>query len=122
MACQPANSAYVTPQWCDIPEAIEAIHKAGGQAVLAHPHAYKMSNKWLRRLLVEGKEWGLDGMEVSLSQQSPGHRDALAKMSLEYGLKASQGSDFHYPGNWRELGKNLCLPADCVPIWEHWSQ
>lgn len=116
------NSAYVTPQWCDIPEAIEAIHKAGGQAVLAHPHAYKMSNKWLRRLLVEGKEWGLDGMEVSLSQQSPGHRDALAKMSQEYGLKASQGSDFHYPGNWRELGKNLCLPADCVPIWEHWSQ
>ncbi|MCA1768276.1 MAG: PHP domain-containing protein [Idiomarina sp.] len=114
------SSAYVTPQWCDIPEAINAIHKAGGQAVLAHPHGYKMSNKWLRRLLVEGKEWGLDGMEVSLSQQSPGHRDALAKMSQQYDLLASQGSDFHYPGNWRELGKNLCLPADCVPIWEHW--
>lgn len=44
-------------------------------------------------------------MEVSLCQQSPGHRDALAKMSQEYGLLASQGSDFHYPGNWRELGK-----------------
>lgn len=116
------NSAYVTPQWCDIPEAIEAIHSAGGQTVLAHPHAYKMSNKWLRRLLVEGKEWGLDGMEVSLCQQSPGHRDALAKMSQKYDLKASQGSDFHYPGQWRELGKNLCLPADCVPIWEHWFQ
>jgi len=116
------SSAYVKPEWCNIPEAIDAIHSAGGKAVLAHPHGYKMSNKWLRKLLVEGKEWGLDAMEVSLCQQSPGHRDALAKMSREYGLLASQGSDFHYPGNWRELGKNLCLPADCVPIWEHWSQ
>ncbi|MDA6065653.1 PHP domain-containing protein [Idiomarina abyssalis] len=116
------SSAYVNPEWCDIPEAIDAIHSAGGKAVLAHPHGYKMSNKWLRKLLLEGKEWGLDAMEVSLCQQSPGHRDALAKMSREYGLLASQGSDFHYPGNWRELGKNLCLPADCVPIWEHWSQ
>lgn len=115
------SSAYVKPGWCSIPEAIEAIHAAGGSTVLAHPHGYKLSNKWLRRLLVDAKENGLDGMEVSLCQQTAGHREALAAMSQEYGLLASQGSDFHHPGHWRELGKNLCLPAHCVPIWTHWS-
>ena len=34
-----------------------------GRAVLAHPHACKMSNKWLRRLLV-GEGVGLDGKSV----------------------------------------------------------
>lgn len=114
------NSAYVSASWCDISTAIEAIHAAGGDAVLAHPHAYKLSNKWLRKLCSEAKEWGLDGLEVSISQQPPGQRNALADFASDFDLKASQGSDFHHPNGWRDLGKNLCLPEQCVPIWQSW--
>jgi len=115
------NSAYVKAQWCDIEAAITAIQAAGGVAVLAHPHAYKLSNKWLRKLCVEAKQWGLDAIEVSLSQQPIGQRKALAEFASDYELKASQGSDFHHPHGWRDLGKNLCLPEQCVPIWSAWS-
>lgn len=115
------NSAYVKAQWCDVETAIAAIHAAGGSAVLAHPHAYKLSNKWLRKLCQEAKAWGLDGIEVSISQQPEGHRKALAEFAADYDLKASQGSDFHHPNGWRDLGKNLCLPEHCVPIWSAWS-
>ncbi len=114
------NSAYVKAQWCDIETAIAAIHAAGGDAVLAHPHAYKLSNKWLRKLCQEAKSWGLDGIEVSISQQPLGQRNALAEFATDYQLKASQGSDFHHPNGWRDLGKNLCLPEQCVPIWSEW--
>ncbi|PYE32102.1 hypothetical protein DFP83_107120 [Idiomarina fontislapidosi] len=114
------NFAYVRPQWCSIGHAIKAIHEAGGSAVLAHPHAYQLSNKWLRKLIGEGKAWGLDAIEVSIGQQTLGQRSALAEFAHDFELKASQGSDFHYPSQWRDLGKNLCLPAACVPIWNDW--
>lgn len=114
------NFAYVRPQWCSIGHAIKAIHDAGGSAVLAHPHAYQLSNKWLRKLIGEAKTWGLDGIEVSIGQQTLGQRSALAEFAKDFQLKASQGSDFHYPSQWRDLGKNLCLPDTCVPIWNDW--
>ncbi|WP_404399639.1 PHP domain-containing protein [Idiomarina seosinensis] len=115
------QSAFVKAKWCSIAEAIAAIQQAGGVAVLAHPHAYKLSNKWLRKLCCEAKQWGLDGLEVSISQQPMGQRSALAEFADDYQLKASQGSDFHHPHGWRDLGKNLCLPDQCVPIWNDWS-
>lgn len=113
--------AYVKPQWVDLAQAIETIQDAGGVAVLAHPHAYQLSNKWLRRLIQSGKEAGMQALEVAIGQQSPGQREALAGFAKEYQLYASVGSDFHYPGAWRELGKNLCLPESCVPIWTLWQ-
>ena len=103
-----------------IGHAIKAIHDAGGSAVLAHPHAYQLSNKWLRKLIGEAKTWGLDGIEVSIGQQTFGQRSALAEFAKDFQLKASQGSDFHYPSQWRDLGKNLCLPDACVPVWNDW--
>ncbi|MDN7123860.1 PHP domain-containing protein [Pseudidiomarina sp. 1APP75-32.1] len=115
------QQAYVATDWSDLESAIAAVHAAGGKAVLAHPHAYQLSNKWLRKLLQEAKNYGLDGLEVAISQQSPGQRLALATMAKELGLAASAGSDFHGPRPWRELGKNLCLPPDTVPIWSQWS-
>lgn len=114
------QQAYVATEWSSLAEAITAVQAAGGKAVIAHPHAYQLSNKWLRRLLRESKEWGVDGVEVAISQQRPGDRLALATMAEEIGLEASAGSDFHGPRPWRELGKNLCLPSNTVPIWSTW--
>lgn len=113
--------AYVKPQWVELAQAVETIRAAGGVAVLAHPHAYQLSNKWLRRLIQAGQEAGMQAIEVAIGQQSPGQREALAEFAQQYQLCASVGSDFHYPGGWRELGKNLCLPESCVPVWTLWQ-
>ncbi|WP_417689865.1 PHP domain-containing protein [Pseudidiomarina sp.] len=115
------QQAYIATDWCSLADAARAVQAAGGKAVIAHPHAYQLSNKWLRRLLRDSKESGVDGVEVAISQQRPGDRLALATMAREIGLAASAGSDFHGPRPWRELGKNLCLPPDTVPIWETWT-
>lgn len=115
------QQAYIATEWSSLEAAIAAVQAAGGKAVIAHPHAYQLSNKWLRRLLQESKNWGVDGVEVAISQQRPGDRLALATMAREIGLAGSAGSDFHGPRPWRELGKNLCLPPDTVPIWDTWT-
>lgn len=112
--------AYVATEWATLADAAAAIKAAGGVSVIAHPHAYQLSNKWLRRLLNEAKIDGIDGVEVAIGAQAPGDREALATFAEDIGLLASAGSDFHLPGRWRELGKNLCLPERCVPIWSQW--
>ncbi|MDD1782695.1 PHP domain-containing protein [Enterovibrio sp. ZSDZ35] len=115
------NPGYVPPNWCTIKEAVDTIHKAGGQAVLAHPGRYKLTAKWLKRLLQTFVDAGGDGMEVAQPQQSPNERRLLGDYAIQFGLAGSQGSDFHYPSPWLELGRNLYLPKGCSEIWEHWS-
>ena len=115
------NTGYVPHNWVDLADAINAIKNAGGQAILAHPDSYKLSNKWLRKLLVIFKSAGGDAMEVAMGQQSPQMRLQLAMWSKEYELMASQGSDFHFVGRWRDLGKSLFLPDICTPIWHNWG-
>lgn len=112
---------YVPAQWCTMPQAIVAIQHAGGQAVLAHPARYNLSTKWLKRLIAQFANDGGDGMEVAQCQQAPGERKRLAEYASEFGLLASQGSDFHQPCAWIELGRNLWLPAGVKPVWQVWN-
>jgi len=114
------NTGYVPHDWVDIEQAIAVIHQAGGQAILAHPNHYHLSNKWMRRLLTEFKQFNGDAMEVAMGQQSPQMRLQLAMWSVEYDLLASQGSDFHFVGRWRDLAKGLYLPEIANPIWRDW--
>ncbi|WP_130835124.1 RNase RNM [[Erwinia] mediterraneensis] len=112
------KTGYVPPQWCTIKQAIDAIHHSGGYAVLAHPGRYGLSAKWLKRLIAHFKEVGGDAMEVAQCQQAPDERRQLAQYARDNGLAASQGSDFHQPCPWIELGRKLWLPAGVEPIWE----
>ncbi len=65
------NRDFVKAEWVDIPTAIDTIHAAGGVAVIAHPKpGYNMTGKWIRRLIVDFKQWGGDGMEVADSGQA----------------------------------------------------
>lgn len=114
------NPGYVPPNWCTIQEAVNTIHLAGGQAVLAHPGRYQLTAKWLKRLLKDFVDAGGDGMEVAQPQQAPNERRLLADYAIQYGLAGSQGSDFHYPSAWSELGRNLYLPKNCLEIWASW--
>lgn len=113
--------AYVPHHWASIAHVVDVIHQAGGKAVLAHPVRYKLSAKWLKRLLVLFKESGGDAIEVSLCQQSPQERSTLGQYCRDYGFMASVGSDFHAPFPWIELGKNLWLPKDVDPVWHTFS-
>ncbi|MFH8134653.1 PHP domain-containing protein [Pantoea osteomyelitidis] len=112
------KTGYVPPQWCTIKQAIDAIHHSGGYAVLAHPGRYGLSAKWLKRLIAHFTQEGGDAMEVAQCQQAPNERSQLAQYARDNGLAASQGSDFHQPCPWIELGRKLWLPGGVEPIWE----
>ncbi|MCG9682572.1 PHP domain-containing protein [Vibrio sp. Isolate23] len=115
------NPGYVPPSWCSMEEAVSAIHSAGGQAVLAHPGRYNLTAKWIKRLITAFVEAGGDAMEVAQPQQGQQERRNLANYAIQYKLLASQGSDFHYPSPWMELGRNLWLPAGVEPVWKDWG-
>ncbi|KJY75894.1 RNase RNM [Vibrio nigripulchritudo] len=115
------NPGYVPPSWCSIEDAVTAIHAAGGQAVLAHPGRYQLTAKWVKRLITAFCEAGGDAMEVAQPQQAQQERRNLADYAIQYKLLASQGSDFHYPSPWMELGRNLWLPAGVEPVWKDWD-
>lgn len=115
------KTGYVPPQWCTIEQAIDVIHHSGGQAVLAHPGRYDLTAKWLKRLLAHFAENGGDAMEVAQCQQAPNERTQLASYAQQYNLLASQGSDFHMPCAWIELGRKLWLPGGVEPVWQNWD-
>lgn len=112
------KSAYVKPVWCSLEEAVSATHAAGGVICVAHPLRYKLTARWVRRLIADFKAAGGDGIEVAGAAQTPDQRQLLARWATEFDLYASAGSDFHYPTGWLELGKGLQLPASCKPIWD----
>lgn len=115
------KKAHVSPQWISIEEGVNWVNQAGGKAVLAHPGHYDLTTKWLRRLITQFVQAGGRGMEVVHGHLSPQKKQLLAGLAMEYGLEASAGSDFHFPGRWVELGKNLSLPPQLMPIWHDWA-
>lgn len=116
------KTGYVPPQWCTIEKAIDVIHHSGGKAVLAHPGRYNLSAKWLKRLVAHFAEHHGDAMEVAQCQQSPNERTQLATLARQHHLWASQGSDFHQPCPWIELGRKLWLPTGVEGVWQLWEQ
>lgn len=116
------KTGYVPPQWCTIEQAIDVIHHSGGKTVLAHPGRYNLSAKWLKRLVAHFAEHHGDAMEVAQCQQSPNERTQLATLARQHHLRASQGSDFHQPCPWIELGRKLWLPAGVEGVWQLWEQ
>lgn len=71
-------------------EIIEAIHEAGGIAVLAHPGFYNNFE-----LFEELIPLGLDGVEVWHPENTPEQQEALIKIAKKNGLLMTGGSDFH---------------------------
>lgn len=112
------KTAYVKPIWCSMEEAITITHQAGGVICVAHPLRYKLTARWIRRLIDAFKQAGGDGIEVAGCGQTPDQRQLLARWATEFNLYSSAGSDFHFPAGWIELGKGLTLPTECKPIWD----
>ena len=108
---------YVAQEWPDIDATIAAIRAAGGHAVLAHAHRYKLSHGGLKELCAAFRTAGGAGLEVSLAGTSPQDASRLASLARAYELAGSVASDFHEPGlPWRPLGRFAKLPDQVVPI------
>ena len=81
-----------------VEEAIEAIHGAGGIAVLAHPYRTELGDQALFEKLKDYKAKGLDGMECYYSKYKEAYTGNLQKslqMAEELGLLVSGGCDYH---------------------------
>lgn len=108
---------FVSAQWQPLSAAVRAITIAGGTAVLAHPHRYKVSNGVLRELVSQFKAAGGGAIEVSLSGMGPADADRAASLARRFDLAGSIGSDFHEPDlPWRPLGRFAKLPDGIRPI------
>jgi predicted metal-dependent phosphoesterase TrpH len=108
---------HVPQEWPDLASAVGAIRAAGGHAVLAHPHRYKLSSGALGNLCTEFKECGGSALEVSLPAMSPNDAARLARLARQHELAGSAGSDFHEPGlPWRPLGRFAKLPDGVEPL------
>lgn len=82
--------ANIPMEYVDAKLAIQAIYNAGGVPVLAHPGQY--SNFEMVPNLVEA---GLQGIEVWHPSHHEGHEGQAMKLSKEYDLIMTGGSDFH---------------------------
>jgi predicted metal-dependent phosphoesterase TrpH len=77
-------------EYLDVYQAVRAVKKAGGLAVLAH--AGQQQNFWLIPELVQ---FGLDGLELNHHAHSPRDKEIIRDYAQRYGLFLSGGSDYH---------------------------
>lgn len=109
---------YVPHRWARLPEAISWINAACGVAVVAHPGRYKYTETELWALFSEFKEAGGTAIEVATSNHSHDQVKRFARMTREFDLEASRGSDFHDPAeSHAELGRVCRLPDSLLPVW-----
>lgn len=118
----PGKRADVPIPWMPLEEGVAILRAAGGMAVLAHPGRYDMTRTKLRELLGVFRVAGGEGMEVATATEKPDMVRYLAQLSVQFGLLASQGSDFHGAHMpWIDLGRFPELPAGCRPVWQRWE-
>ncbi|MFO1205072.1 MAG: 3',5'-nucleoside bisphosphate phosphatase [Burkholderiales bacterium] len=113
---------FVEHQWASLEDAVSWIRAAGGEAVIAHPGRYRVSDQQLAQLIGDFRDLGGSGIEVVAPSHRPDQVLAFTRLCRAFGLKASGGSDFHGPGEQRfDLGALPMLPCGVSPIWENWE-
>lgn len=115
--------AYVPTAWLSLEEAVTAIAQAGGDAVIAHPLKYKLTQTKLRALISAFKEAGGVGIEVISGDMPLSQIHQMAHLADHFSLLASSGSDYHSdPYSRIQIGQQARLPATCTPIWTKWME
>ncbi|MDY6913421.1 MAG: PHP domain-containing protein [Planctomycetota bacterium] len=88
--------AYVEKDRLPPPRIIDAIHQAGGLAVLAHPVQLLCTSVGrLERLIADLAACGMDGIEVYHSDHSPEQTRLYLELARRFDLGVTGGSDFH---------------------------
>ncbi len=89
------NPAYVDKFRVPCKRAVDAIHHAGGVAVLAHPGLCKLPDVRMETLLQRLKETGLQGLEVYYPEHSQVQTAFYETLAERFGLLVTGGTDFH---------------------------
>lgn len=76
-------------------DAINAIHAAGGKAVIAHPMRYKYDDKAITELITYLKDNGLDGIEAYYRKATKEVCWFYASLAKKLNLETTYGGDFH---------------------------
>ncbi|MDZ4141942.1 MAG: PHP domain-containing protein [Methylotenera sp.] len=114
---------FVDHQWMDLEQAVKLITSSGGTAVIAHPGRYDLGMVNMLLLMHEFRSYGGGAIEVVTSSHTPPQYQQFAKISHQFSLKASQGSDYHGQGiSFMEMGRLPALPSNCVPVWQDWPE
>ena len=90
----PAYSRRATPT---VPEAIDAIHRAGGVAVWAHPFWDVWLADDVTEALLRFRDAGLDGVEAFYATHNRDQTELLVDLAGEIGLLTTGSADFHGP-------------------------
>lgn len=110
---------YVPHRWARLGDAVRWITGAGGVAVIAHPARYKFTPTAEYALFTEFIALGGQAVEVITGSHSREEQIRYADAAVEYGLRASRGSDFHDPAeSHTDLGTLPDLPGQLQPVWE----
>jgi predicted metal-dependent phosphoesterase TrpH len=93
----PGCPAYCRRETPTVPEAIDAIHAAGGVAVWAHPFFDLWSPAEVRATLERFKGAGLDGVEAFYATHDREQTLLLTGLAADLGLLTTGSADFHAP-------------------------
>ena len=107
-------------EWRSFDEVVGWIHAAGGQAVLAHPFRYRMTQTKIKNMLIDFKEVLGDGVEVVTATSTDEEITLSNQWAKEYKLLSSCGSDYHGWSNQRiQIGRLRDLPSLDNAIWRY---
>jgi len=114
---------YVDHEWMSLESALDLIINSGGVAVLAHPGRYEIKRTNMLLLLEEFRALGGVAIEVVTGSHTAAQYVEYAKYAQLFGLKASQGSDYHGKGiSFMGMGRLPELPSNCTPVWQDWPE
>lgn len=114
---------YFEHEWASLEDAVSWIVGSGGVAVIAHPGRYDLRRTNMLLLLEEFRALGGTAIEVVTGNHSADQFVEFAKYAHQFGLKSSQGSDYHGKGiSFMEMGRLPALPSNCVPVWHDWPE
>ncbi|GAA0836273.1 PHP domain-containing protein [Marinomonas arenicola] len=108
--------------WPELEVVLGQLKDQGMALILAHPKRYPLTVTKLKRLLADFKAWGGTGMEVASGNERPDHVRLMERLSQEFALHASVGSDFHGPfGPWTQVGRFTQIHESEVDlVWRDW--
>jgi 3',5'-nucleoside bisphosphate phosphatase len=117
------KAAYVRKDTLDPRDAIDAIHAAGGLAILAHPIQLRYrDDDELDYMVTKLKDAGLDGVEIRHSDHTAALTEQYQKLAERLGLLVSGGSDYHGSRKAIEMGSQRVALSVFERLREAWER
>ncbi len=102
---------YVRKDHLPPQNAIDAIHQAGGLAILAHPVQLRCADADELELAIKHlAAMGIDGLEAYHSDHTPADVERFTRLAQQYDLHITGGSDYH------GQRKPIALGSQKVPL------